>query len=59
VENPVGSIGPVVDASKPIETDARPWIKAGYCEECWESNPPPNLLKKWTDRLFQFFEEGK
>lgn len=59
VENPVGAKGPVVDASKPIDSVQGPWVKDGYCEECWKRNPPPSLLKIWTDRLFQYFEEGK
>lgn len=59
VDNPVGDSGPVQDATPPIDPEKGPWVKAGYCEECWKSNPPPSLFKVWTDRLFQYFEEGK
>lgn len=59
VENAVGAIGPVVDSLNQLNPAQGPWVKAGYCEACWERNPPPKLLKRWTDRLFQYFEEGK
>jgi hypothetical protein len=59
VENPVGETGPVVDSPDQMNPTQGPWVKAGYCEECWKRNPPATLLKIWTDRLFQYFEEGK
>jgi len=59
VENPVGETAQVVDSPNQLNPTQGPWVGTGYCEECWKRNPPPNLLKRWTDRLFQFFEEGK